>query len=66
MANRDYVTCQGMVDLVHELLPITISLRHLQDKVTRRPDFPKPYRLGAKRWWKRTEVIAWFETRKES
>ena len=42
-----------------------VSVRHAQERVTRRRDFPTAYRLGARRWWKKELVIEWFELRKE-
>ena len=37
---------------------------YVEDKVTRRPDFPKPYRLGRVRRWPKSEIEAWLEKRR--
>lgn len=44
---------------------IPLSVRHIAEAVTKRKDFPRAYRIGSIRFWKKTEVNEWFEKRKE-
>jgi len=44
---------------------IGLSLRHISERVTNRRDFPAPYRVGSRRFWKSEDVITWFEARRE-
>lgn len=59
MSTKDLISTRDMV----RLLPF--SLRHIQDRIVRRDDFPKPYRVGMRRFYKKTEVEAWWESKKQ-
>jgi len=60
VTSADYVSAKGLVEL------IPLSERHLSERVSKRKDFPRAYRVGSKRYWLRSEVSAWFEGQKES
>jgi len=59
MNANDFVSAK---DICH-IIPM--SPRHIQDRIVRRQDFPKPYRVGMRRYYKRTEVEAWWESKKK-
>ena len=52
-----YITAQQLTTI------IPLSHRHLAERITHRKDFPPATRVGAKRFWKRAEVVAWLESR---
>lgn len=44
---------------------IPMSPGHLMDRVSRQPDFPKPWRVSRKRFWRTSEVLAWWAKQQE-
>lgn len=47
---------------------LNMGPKYFADKFAYRPDFPKAYRFteGGTRRWKRSEIDAWVETRREA
>lgn len=39
---------------------------HVRDRLTKRPDFPRPYIFGAARRWREDEVEDWIESRRQA
>lgn len=52
------ITAKQIADLL-QLAP-----RYVAEKLTKRSDFPKPYRIGACRRWPESEVFSWLEKRR--
>jgi len=46
-------------------LMLRMSPSHVAERITHRPDFPKPYRLGRVRRWAASDIRAWIEARRE-
>ncbi|MBN46332.1 MULTISPECIES: helix-turn-helix transcriptional regulator [unclassified Methylophaga] len=41
------------------------STRHVKEKLSRKPDFPKAIKIGAKRFWMRQEFKNWLVKQRE-
>lgn len=58
--DNTYITAKEIAQIV------PLSARHIAERVTHRKDFPLPYRIGKRRFWKRSVVLEWIEKRRES
>lgn len=43
---------------------LRMNVAHVRDRVTHRPDFPRPFVVGGKKLYKKEEVEAWIESLK--
>ena len=55
----EYITPKQIAEI------IPLSYRHIADRVTHRKDFPKPYRIANRRYYKKDEILQWWEGRKQ-
>jgi predicted DNA-binding transcriptional regulator AlpA len=49
-------------DIAQEL---GFSVRHVKDRITKEPGFPKPLKIGRKRFWLREEFQQWLLKQRE-
>ena len=42
---------------------LSLNESHVRDRVTRREDFPKPYKIGGAKRWNVAEVMEWLESK---
>lgn len=43
---------------------LKLEYRYVRDRLAKRKDFPKPYRIGSVLRWKPEEIEQWLEKRK--
>lgn len=41
------------------------SVRHVKERITKEPGFPKPLKIGRKRFWMRDEFQGWLLKQRE-
>ena len=67
MKQKTLLQKQGLIPASKLTEIIPLSFRHISDRVSHAPDFPRPFRAGkgGRRLWKRAEVEAWWESKKQ-
>lgn len=60
MAAKTYVTVPEIASRLQ------LNAKHVRDRLTKRPDFPRAYIFGAARRWDETEVNDWIEAQRQA
>ena len=42
------------------------SVRHIKERVTKSPSFPRAFKVGNRRWWVRDEYSKWLSKQREN
>ncbi|GAA4322046.1 hypothetical protein GCM10023144_01710 [Pigmentiphaga soli] len=61
MSQRDLIDIRAVADMLGGLNP-----DHVRDRVVRRPDFPRPFRIGNRILFDRPEVAEWIEAQRQA
>lgn len=60
MAPEQFVTVNDIADRLR------LNMKHVRDRLTKRPDFPRAYVVGCARRWDKGEVEDWIEAQREA
>ncbi|ARP88617.1 helix-turn-helix transcriptional regulator [Bordetella genomosp. 9] len=52
---HEFITHKEIAERLH------LNAAHVRDRLTKRPDFPRPFVFGGARRWKAQEVDLWIE-----
>lgn len=56
MTERDLIDTNKIAELLGGMNPA-----HVRDRVCKRPDFPRPFRIGGRKLYDRAEILEWIE-----
>ncbi len=61
MTERDLIDTNKIAELMGGMNPA-----HVRNRICRRPDFPRPFRIGGRKLYDRAEILEWIEASRQA
>jgi prophage regulatory protein len=56
----------GLIDHNRIADMVGMNRAHVRDRLTKRPDFPRPFVIGGARRWREEEITEWIEAQRQA